>query len=297
MGVGPPGAMGRGTVVSLKTGVARVTRRLSERGARWFKMSPRIPYLHYWTLKEGAESLVCLHNFFSVLRPDARQPCRAFIRFYDMHGRHRTSTSVDIEFMGSRMVDVRGVLGCLADGAGSSLEGSLEVDMAPPRDFAPEADAPLALQPSSAYFYMLYRSAGGMLTTVHSIDRGSTLRGVPTPVGRLLGMRTRDPVGSWRSKRAICADDLGEVRAVAINHAGGPRRLHLALRRGVGGPFVAEVDGTIPSRGLLVLEYQVGDGSRGTDDYLVCSEALSTPNAKPYVWVRYGTGPMTVHHG
>jgi hypothetical protein len=283
--------------VSLKTKVAKATRLLSERGARWLRMSPRIPYIHYWTLRDGAESLVCIHNFFSVLSPDARQSCPVYIRFYDAYGQHLTSTSLGIEFMGSRMVDVRGVLGRLVGAPGSSFEGSLEVDMAPPRDFAPTGEKVVALRPSSAYFYMIYRSTSGMLTTVHCIERGSTLRGVPAPMGRLLGMRTRDPVGSWRSKRAICADNLREIRAVAINHAGGPRRLHLALRRGAEGSIVTELEGTIPPRGLLILEYQAGDGSRGSDDYLLCSEALATPNAKPYVWVRYGTSPMTVHHG
>ena len=156
--------------MSVRTKVAKAVRLLSGHGVRLFKMSPRVPYLHYWTLRDDAESFVCLHNFFSILKPDARQPCGVFIRFYNANGRPLTSTSLEVEPRGSRMVDVRRAQGALLGTLGGSREGSLEVDVAPPGDFKSVLDEAVALQPSNAYFYMMYRSPRG---------RGNTSAAVP----------------------------------------------------------------------------------------------------------------------
>lgn len=281
--------------MSVRTKLAKAVRISSEKSARWLHASPRIPYLHYWTLREGAQSLICLHNFFSILAPETRLPCRAFIRLYDADGRKVASTSLDLPPRGSRMLDVGVILRSVSGSANGPLEGSLELDVAPPGDFSLVAGEPGALSVSSSYFYMLYRSPRGMLTTVHAIERGPTYRGVPAPLGSLLGLRTRALAGSWRSKRAISAANLGEIRTVAINHASGPREMHLGLKRGPAGPVVAETSRRVPSLGLLVLEHLVPEPHGG--DYVVFSRALATPNSKPYVWVRYGSGPMSMHHG
>jgi len=282
--------------VTVGTRVARVVQLASHTGLRWVGGASRVPYLHYWTLREGVDSLVCFHHVFSILDPDVRRPCRAMLRVHDAGGRKLAETAIDVEARGSRMVSVRSLLGARA--AGDALEGSLELDVVPPEDFRPlprgTTDPPVV----AAYFYMLYRSAAGMMTTVHSIDRAAVHRGVPAPVGRLLGMQTKLS-GSWRSKRAIWSEGLREIRAVAINHAVTTRRLHLGLRAIPDGSMVVAVERPVPSRGVLSLEYRPAapcsqGGRRG---YVVVSNALATANGKPYVWVGYGAAPMSVHHG
>jgi hypothetical protein len=255
--------------------------------------------MHYWTLRDGIQSLACFHNVFSILEPDVRQPCTAWLRVFDAQGRAITTTRLEVEARGSRMVDVGALLGPRRVAFGPGAEGSLELDLAPPPDFHVAGNSATGSAVIGSYFYMLYRSSRGLLTTVHSIDRGALHRGVPAPVGRILGMRTKAPAGGWRSKRLIWNAGLREVRAVAINHAAGTRALHLGLRRGADGPTVAEAQSEVPACGLLTLEYAVppGDSTQRSPGYLVYSNGLATANGKPYVWVGYGQAPMSVHHG
>ena len=279
--------------MTVATRLARAVQRVSSRGLSWTGGTSRVPYLHYWTLREGADSLVCFHHVFSILDPDVRRPCHAMLRVHDDFGRLLVATSIEVEARGSRMISVRSLLDTATRRA--ALDGSLELDLVPPEDFGVMPTGTVA-----TYFYMLYRSPSGMMTTVHSIDRGAVYRGVPAPVGRLLGLRTKAPLGFWRSKRAIWSEGLREIRAVAINHAGLTRRLHLGLCTVPEGRVVAEVARSVPSRGVLALEYRPetpppSNGERPA--YVVFSRALTTANGKPYVWVGYGTGPMSVHHG
>jgi len=254
--------------------------------------TPRVAYMHYWTLREGADSLVAFHNYFSLLDPHARGPCHADLRVYDADGRTLATTGIDVPARGCAQVSVRSLLPAAV--AAIQTEGSLELDVLPPGDFTHERNVAGAFEVSAARFFMLYRSPAGMLATSHCIEKSQTYRGLPSPLAGLLTTRERR-VPAWRCKRPIATRGLQEVRVVVVNYAESSGRLHVALRMGAGGPVVAEARRTVPPRGLLTLEHRQGD-EPAAEFYTLHSEGLPTPNGKPYLWVRYGDGPAAMHH-
>lgn len=274
--------------MTVRTRLARATRRLSTQGAWLIGAGPRSAFLHYWTLRDGVDSLVCAHNFFSLLDPGSQGPCRLTLRVFDADGSVLRHWSEDLRPRGAVQLSVRELLGGAQD---DHREGSLEVDLAPPADFLRARQAATA-EPSNSYFVMLYRSPEGMLASAHAIDRSSVYQGVPAPLGHLLGVRKAGSV-AWQCKRAITARDLREVRAVAINHAARAAEIHLALGTD-DGRVVAETRRTVPARGLMALDHRPTDAT--TAYYVLGSDHLPTPNGKPYLWVGYGKAPMTMHH-
>jgi len=254
--------------------------------------TPRVAYMHYWTLREEADSLVTFHNYFSLLDPAARGPCHADLRLYDAAGRTLASRGLDVPARGCAQVSVRALLRT-AGAPPDALEGSVELDVLPPEDFSHERNETGSFEVSAARFFMIYRSPAGMMATAHCLEKTATYRGLPSPFAGLLKVHARRP-GAWCCKRPISARNLSEVRAVAVNYADEPRALHLALWAGAHGEIVAEAHRVVAPRGVLALEYR---GVRADAPfYTLHSDALPTPNGKPYLWVRYGDGPMATHH-
>jgi hypothetical protein len=284
------------TATRLVRGAGRRLRRAwragLERSVGMLGVTPRVAYLHYWTVRDGADSLVSFHNYFSPLDLDSRGACHAALRIHDAEGRAVAATQIDVPSRGCAHVSVRGLVP-VRDGAPEALEGSLELDVVAPADFRHERTG-AAFEASAARFFMLYRSPGGVMATAHCIEKADAYRGLPSPLGTLLSTRGRQPA-AWRCKRPIATRGLREVRVVVINYADTPRPLHAVLRAGAHGPAVAEVRRVVPPRGVLVLEHQP-EGAPLAAFYTLHSDCLPTPNGKPYLWVGYGAGPMAMHH-
>lgn len=267
-------------------------RRGLERSVVMLGATPRVACQHYWTLRDGADSLVAFHNYFSVLDPEVRGACEAELRVFDAAGRPVTATTLAVPARGCAQVSVRELLATTGTDP-AAQEGSLELDVRPPGDFL-HTPVTRRFEVSGARFFMIYRSTAGMLTTAHCLEKSESYRGLPWPLASLLTAQPRRPA-AWRCKRPITAGELRELRAVAVNYAETPRPMHFALRAGASGAVVAEVRRVVAPRGLLVLEHRP---PRVAPEpfYTLHSDRLPTPNGKPYLWVAYGDGPPAMHH-
>ena len=229
---------------------------------------PTVSYLHYWMQTDEVQSTLLTHNFYSILA-GGPGPCEVRARFFISTGR-----LVD-EWRGNILA--RGQLALVPPMAG---EGSVQVEMPVPRWFP---DAPGR---AAARFYMLYRSPAGMCSMVHAIEEAPSWR----------QWRSRWPHrhAPWQSTRTIDGQGVTRIRVIGINHA--PWRAHQHwIVRGVRSGYYEQVQGMVPSRGLLTLDFEPPAGL--ADDWIVKSGCLSTKNGKPYVWVGRQGAPPAAHHG
>ena len=226
----------------------------------------RLKYLHYWTSR--VESVLLAHNFYSVLA-DYRGSAQARVRFFDPMGRcvHTDRASC-------------GPFGHLTVAAPFEGEGAVELDMPVPRWFPREPGR------AAVRFYMLYRSEAGMCGVVHAIEEA--------PAWRRWLRRWPHRHRPWESKRTIDGRGLRRIDVIGINHAPWTAHQHWIVT-GVRSGYSENVQGRVPSRGLLVLRFCPPAGFE--DDWIVTSGCLSTKNGKPYVWCFYNEAPPSVHHG
>ena len=226
----------------------------------------RITYLHHWTGRDGVRSTLLSHNFYSVL---ANVPgvATARVRLFDNRGRCIASNPVSFNPVGH-----------LAVTAPLEGEGSMELDMPVPSWFPREPGR------AAVRFYMLYRSDAGMCAVVHAIEEVGTWR----QWLRRWPHRHRP----WESKRTIDGQGLRRIRVVGVNHAPWTAHQHWVVK-GVHSGYSENVQGRVPSRGLLALDFT----PPLEDDWIVKSGCLSTKNGKPYVWCFYKEAPPSVHHG
>ena len=228
----------------------------------------RVTYLHHWTGRDGVRSTLLSHNFYSVLAnlPGA-SPGR--VRFFDSAGRCLSSDPVLCNLAS----------GHLAITAPPDGEGSVALDLPVPPWFPKEPGR------AAARFYMLYRSKAGQLAVVHCIEEA--------PSWRQWLHRWPHRHRPWESKRTIDGQGLRRIRVVGINHAPWAAHQHWVVK-GVRSGYYENVQGRVPSRGLLTLDFYPKEIE---DDWVVKSGCLSTKNGKPYVWSFYKDAPPSVHHG
>jgi hypothetical protein len=152
-------------------------------------------------------------------------------------------------------------------------------------------------------FWMAYYDDGENYMYVHSISTYSgAVYGVDGPLGWIV-RRSSDPHGSsWRSGRLLDAAGLHELQIVLLNHAAAPRSADIGL-------YDTGSHDTIWSTHVELAPHalqRVRIDARSIADFASTSERgqfqigvdpLPTPNGKPYVLMRYGDGPLSLHHG
>jgi hypothetical protein len=265
---------------------------------------PRLAFQHYFIEDSGLHSRVHLQNFYSTFWPHIEEPVEAHIDAYDAAGTHLGRTIEAIPHFGSLFLEASDLLAVLGSDA---TEGSIAIDLVPPPAALKELAAfpipdPWALLLSSP-FWMAYYDDNENYMYVHSIDRfaGSYL-GVPGPMSWALGNRFGGEGASWRAGRLIDISGLNDFQIVITNHGHEKRSPLVTLRDGPTDETLWSTTVELPAHGLQRLHVDL-DTLRGAahtfgaSSFRVGVDPLPTANGKPYVLMRYGDGPLSLHHG
>jgi hypothetical protein len=152
-------------------------------------------------------------------------------------------------------------------------------------------------------FWMAYYDVDENYMYVHSISpEMGTFYGVPRPIGKMLIEGADEQEGSWRAGRLLDADGLAALQIVLVNHSGGRRNPTVGL-------YDAADDSPVwtasePLAPHAVSRFRVPDSEieafrsrKPSGRFRVGVEPMPTSNGKPYLLMRYGDGPLSLHHG
>jgi hypothetical protein len=275
----------------------RAYRAARERAVRTGRL-PREAYAHYFIEDRGLHSRVHLQNFWSALWPDVDAPAVAHIELRDAAGQRLGAVDRHVPRFGQLFLEVSGLLEEVGSTAG---EGTVAIDLEPPDqvrerfDVIPKvADAEL-----NTPFWMSYYDATENYMYVHSIEKvRGPVYGAPAALRVMRGRQQHDG-GRWRSWRLLDAEDLAEVHVVTINHADAPGHTTVGLYTPQDRPIV-ERRLEFGPRQLHRVEFTADDIAPGLGDaehVRIGLNPMLTTNGKPYVIMRYGDGPLSLHHG
>jgi hypothetical protein len=267
---------------------------------------PRYAYRHYFIESEGLHSRVHMQNFYSTMWPHLDVSVAVRVELFDASGRSLGTLQRRLDPFGGLFLEVRDALDELGLDGGIP-EGTVLVDAIPPREVLDDLTSfPLPDRSEllmGTPFWMAYYDADENYMYVHAISpEMGAYHGVPRPIGRLLIGESARPAGRWRAGRIIDVAGLEEMQIVVVNHAAAPRTTEVGLY---------EVEESLPiwqSRVELAPhqvqrvrvdrsaldEFQAG---RPDGQFRVGMDPLPTSNGKPYLLMRYGDGPLSLHHG
>lgn len=261
---------------------------------------PRQAYQHYFIESEGLHSRAHLQNFWSTFWPHLEGSSTAHVEICDAEGTVVGRVDREVPKFGQLFLEVRDLL---AEVGASVAEGTVAVDLEPP-DAVKQGlhDVPNAAEVEiNTPFWMAYYDADENYMYVHSIEklRGHVF-GSTWALERLAERAGSQPGGSWRSWRLLDAAELREIQVVVINHSEHPA----ATTVGVYDPedrVVAQRRVEFRPRQLHRVRFarpELEAGMpEGTRHVRVGLEDMPTVNGKPYVLMRYGDGPLSLHHG
>jgi hypothetical protein len=275
----------------------RVMGRLVQRGN-----VPRIGFQHYFIEAEGLHSRIHLQNFYSTFFPHVDARAAGTIDAFGPDGSRLGRQTFELGRFGSLFLEIRDLLSELGSDA---TEGSVTVDLKPPTAVLQElGDFPLpdpwALRISTP-FWMAFYDGDENYMYVHSIDRfAGTFHGVPAPVSWLLRRKFGIEGEEWKSGRLLDAAGITELQIVVLNHSAARRRASVGLFPAASDVPVATESIELEPHALERIRFDM-DAVRAQlgDERLVQLgiDPLPTANGKPYVLMRYGKGPLSLHHG
>jgi hypothetical protein len=180
-------------------------------------------------------------------------------------------------------------------------EGTVAIDLEPPPGVRAQlGDVPNAEQAGlSTAYWMAYYDGAENYMYVHSIDKlGGAIFGASAPV-RMMMERSTAPGERWRSWRLLDVDELSELQIVAINHAPTAGRATVGFYAEPGDRALFERELDFAPRQLhrvRISAAELAEAGPGVHARIGV-DPLLTPNGKPYVLMRYGDGPLSLHHG
>ena len=271
-----------------------VARKLSNPSGRL----PRRGYAHCFIEEDGVHSRLHLHHFYSLFLPDVTEPVEAHVRVYDAAGKDLGEVTRTLAPFSSLTLPVASVL---AELGSTATLGTVAVDVDPGDAYSKRLvevgpEGAMAQSP----FWMGYYDDGGSVAYVHSIDQ---YYGAAFGVGRLgsLAFRSRwHRGGDWTSKRLIDAHDLRRVDAYLVNHSPVAGTTTVRWVSHPDGATVVERTAVVRAHGALRVSVTAGDLTAiggNTEQLRLEVNGLLTGNGKPYVMLRYGEGPFSLHHG
>lgn len=263
---------------------------------------PRQLGQHYFIERNGLHSRLHLQNFYSIFWPQVDEPAVAHIELFGADGARLGDVERTVARFGALFCDIRELL----DEVGADAkEGTVAIDLEPPREVRRQfGDIPNPGQVFlSTPFWMAYYDDAENYMYVHSIESlGGKIVGTIGPIERKFSKPT-GPGATWRSWRMLESEDLSELHIVMINHGALPGRATV-------GVYIANSDIALYERELefaprelhrVVVPREVTEKLATGDEpapYLqVGADPLLTSNGKPYVLLRYGNGPLSLHHG
>ena len=279
------------------------TRRLQEGLIRAHRV-PRYAYRHYFLEDEGLHSRIHLQNFYSTMWPNIGEPVAARVELFDATGHSLGALERRIAPFGGLFLEVGDAL---AELGARVPEGTVLVDAEPPRgalaeltSFPLEDKTELLL---GTPFWMAYYDDDENYMYVHAISpEMGEYHVVPKPIGRFLiqgGARTG---GRWRAGRLLDVAGLADLQVVVVNHANGRRVTELGLYDADDGSAVwkTHLDLSAHEVGRVRVDHAALDAFRlrkPEGRFRAGLDPLPTSNGKPYLLMRYGDGPLSLHHG
>ena len=262
---------------------------------------PRRAYEHYFIESEGLHSRIHLQNFWSTFWPQVDEPATARIRAFDAGGTPLGQVERVLPPFNSMFLELRDLLGELGADA---TEGTVAIDLEPPRgvrgEFG-ELPKPDSIEIKTPYWMAFYDDAENYMY-VHSIE---LLRGETFGAPWILNLHERNVAEGepWRSWRLLEVDNLTELQVVVINHSPDPRSSSVGIHTADDpDPIWSEALEFAP-RQLHRVRVPAGELAGWRDRVAelplvrIGVDPLLTGNGKPYVLLRYGDGPLSLHHG
>lgn len=258
---------------------------------------PRRAYAHYFIEDEGLHSRIHLQNFWSTFWPQFDAPAQARIQVRDESGHELGTVERELPRFGSAFIEMRQVL---AELGASPREGTVAIDLDPPDEVkAALGDIPNPLEAEvNTPYWMAYYDADENYMYVHSIDKlGGAVFGTTKAMEWML-TRSPDHGERWRSWRLLELDRLSEVQIVAINHSAERGRTTVGLYGNNDDSPLYERELELGPRELARVRVPASELSTDAETFgRIGLDPLLTGNGKPYVLLRYGSGPLSIHHG
>jgi hypothetical protein len=264
---------------------------------------PRRAYQHYFIEADGLHSRIHLQNFWSTFWPQFDAPARANIEVIGSAGETLGRLARDVPRFGSLFLEMRDALGEIGH---QVPEGTVAIDLEPPRSVVGELHdlpKPLEVEINTPYWMAYYDSAENYMY-VHSIEKfDGAVFGTTKPVEAIMKLSRSEAGDEWRSWRLLEIDRLAELQIVAINHSTKPGRSTVGFYTAPDGRPLWQRSLEFRPRELHRVSVS-GDEIRaalGDEDGQrlgrIGMDPLLTGNGKPYVLMRYGRGPLSLHHG
>ena len=282
------------TVTEAKT---RVYNEVYERAVRSGRV-PRRSYTHYFIESEGLHSRIHLQNFWSTFWPGEDVEATAHVRAFAPDGRQVAKRHVQLPRFGCMFLELRELLANR-----KVAEGSVAVDLEPPaavRKHFGDLPAPNTVHVNTP-FWMAYYDDDENYMYVHSIEvLGGSVKGTIAPLRWYLG-RVPAQRESWRSWRLLDLELLDELQVVVSNQDTKTGETVVGIYAADGEPLWQRSVALGPRqlRRVRVTGEEIAGWRKSHPgaQVRIGLEPLLSTNGKPYVMMRYGGGPLSVHHG
>lgn len=259
---------------------------------------PRRAFAHYFMNTEGIRSRAHLQNFYSTFFPLTLTEATAHVWLYGHDGNLVAKKDFSVPPFGQLYLEAEDIVGHDVD-----MEGMIYIDLEPPAVIRKQLKSIPALQQLTVQtpFWMSYRDDHDNYMYVHSIEsyRGKVF-GAVWPLSRMMAMVTPER-HAWQSWRLLDTALLDELQIVVMNHSHSPGTTVAALVSDSGERLWSEEVTLAPrqTRRVVVPSAQIekwkAEGKPA--NVRVALDPLLTGNGKPYVIMRYGGGPWSLHHG
>lgn len=259
---------------------------------------PRRAFAHFFINDAGLKSQIHLQNYYSFFFPDTLTAAVATVWLHDSSGKQIAKKSFEVAPFGQLYLGIEDLLG-----EDVPMEGMVFVDLKPPRVIRKQMKTlPNVLgAEANTPFWVSYRDANENYMYVHSIEsyRGKVF-GAVWPLSRV--MATAQPQRTeWSSWRLLDVNLLDELQVVVMNHSHLPGETTLR---------VFDQENNLIWSTELVLQPREANRVQipeaviaewklleNVSEVRIGLSQLMTSNGKPYVLMRYGGGPLSMHHG
>jgi len=259
---------------------------------------PRRAFAHYFMNTEGITSRAHLQNFYSTFFPLSLTDATAHVTLCDSTGKVIARKDFVVPPYGQLYLEVKDIVGHDLD-----MEGMIYIDFEPPAVIRKQLKTIPGLQQLTVQtpFWVSYRDTEDNYMYVHSIEsyRGKVW-GAVWPLNQMMAKAAPEG-GSWRSWRLLDVALLDELQVIVINHGHKTGTSTVSVVGDDGTKLWSEevTLSTRESRRLVVPEQLIAQWKTRDDlaTVRVAVDPLFTGNGKPYVIMRYGGGPWSLHHG
>jgi hypothetical protein len=259
---------------------------------------PRRAFAHYFMNTGGIRSRVHLQNFYSTFFPLTPTDATAHVWLCGPDGKQIAKKDFTIPPFGQLYLGIEDIVGSDLD-----MEGMIYIDLEPPAVIRKQLKTIPALQQLTVQtpFWVSYRDQDDNYMYVHSIEsyRGKVF-GAVWPLSRVMANATPER-NAWQSWRLLDIALLDELQIVVMNHSHVPGKTVVSLVNENGDPVWSEDVAltTRETRRVIVPAAEIAKwkSSPNPGTVRVALDPMFTGNGKPYVLMRYGGGPLSLHHG